>query len=231
MSTHTRTAVVTGGFGVLGAAVGRHFELAGWRVALLDRAPAAERHKADSCLAIGDVDLTDAAATARAVTRVVDEFGGIDALVNVAGGFRWQLLAEGDLATWDLMYAMNLRTAVVVSQAALPHLKTSGAGCIVNIGAGAAAGRAAAGMAAYAAAKAGVHKLTESLADELKDQGITVNAVLPGIIDTPQNRADMPTADFSRWVAPADIAQVVLFLASASARSVTGALVPVTGRG
>ena len=228
---NTRIADVTGGFGVLGTAVGRHFELAGWRVALLDRAPGGDRHEADSRLAIGDVDLTNGAATARAVTRVVEEFGGIDALVNVAGGFRWQRLAEGDMATWDLMCTINLRTAGVVSQAALPHLKVSGAGCIVSIGAGAAAGRAVAGMAAYTTSEAGVHKLTESLADELKDQGITVNAVLPGIIDTQQNGTDMPTADFSRWVVPSDIAEVVLSLASASARSVTGALIPVTGHG
>ena len=129
------------------------------------------------------------------------------------------------------MYSLNLRTAVAASRAALPHLKASGAGRIINVGAGAAAARAGAGMAAYTASKAGVHKFTESLADELKDAGVTVNAVLPGIIDTPQNRADMPNADTSRWVQPVDIAEVVLFLASAQARSVTGALIPVTGKG
>ncbi len=231
MNSRPHVVIVTGGLGVLGAAVAQRFAEAGWRVAVLDRANPPDADAGTSRVAIGNVDLTDAAAAARAVGLVVEKFGGVDALVNVAGGFRWQLLADGDIATWDLMYAMNLKTAIVVSQAALRHLKASGAGRIVNVGAGAAAGRAAAGMAAYAASKAGVHKLTESLADELKDHGMTVNAVLPGIIDTPQNRTDMPSADFSRWVAPADIAEVVLFLASESARSVTGALIPVTGRG
>jgi NAD(P)-dependent dehydrogenase (short-subunit alcohol dehydrogenase family) len=163
--------------------------------------------------------------------RVNERFGRIDCLVNVAGGFRWELVAGGELATFDVMYSLNLRTAVVASRAVLPYLKDRGAGRIINIGAGAAAARAGAGMAAYTASKAGVHKFTESLADELKDTGVTVNAVLPGVIDTAQNRADMPNADVSRWVPPADIAELVLFLASRQARSITGALIPVTGRG
>jgi NAD(P)-dependent dehydrogenase (short-subunit alcohol dehydrogenase family) len=119
----------------------------------------------------------------------------------------------------------------VLTQAALPSVRKSAAGRIVLVGAGAAAGKAAAGMAAYAASKAGVHKLTESLADELKDTGICVNAVLPGTIDTPQNRRDMPDADFSRWVAPLALANVIHFLASTDAEAVTGALIPVNGRG
>ena len=86
-------------------------------------------------------------------------------------------------------------------------------------------------MGAYAASKAGVQRLTESLADELKDRGITVNAILPGMIDTPRNRLDMPDADFSRWVAPAAIAEVIVFLASDAAAAVTGAAIPVIGRG
>jgi NAD(P)-dependent dehydrogenase (short-subunit alcohol dehydrogenase family) len=129
------------------------------------------------------------------------------------------------------MYAMNLKTAVVLTQAALPAIRKSQAGRIVLVGAGAAAGKAAAGMAAYTASKAGVHKLTESLADELKDAGITVNAVLPGVIDTPVNRKDMPDADFGRWVAPSALANVIHFLASTEAEAVTGALIPVNGRG
>jgi NAD(P)-dependent dehydrogenase (short-subunit alcohol dehydrogenase family) len=157
-------------------------------------------------------------------------FGGIDALVNVAGGFRWELLRDGEVETWDELYAINLRTAVVACKAALPALLERGRGRIINVGAGAAA-RAAAGMGAYAASKSGVERLTESLAAELRDRGVTVNAVLPGIIDTPRNRADMPDADFARWVAPEAIADVIVFLASDAARAVTGAAVPVFGRG
>ena len=126
---------------------------------------------------------------------------------------------------------MNLRTAVVCCKAALPALLERGAGCIVNIGAGAAAARAAAGMGAYTASKAGVQRLTESLAEEVKDRGVRVNAVLPGTIDTPRNRADMPDADVARWVAPEAIADVIVFLASDAARAVTGASIPVFGRG
>ena len=101
---------------------------------------------------------------------------------------------------------------------------------IINIGAGAAA-KAGAGMGAYTASKAGVQRLTESLSEETKDRGITVNAILPGTIDTPRNRADMPDADFTRWVAPASIAEVIVFLASDAAASITGAAIPVFGRG
>jgi NAD(P)-dependent dehydrogenase (short-subunit alcohol dehydrogenase family) len=124
---------------------------------------------------------------------------------------------------------MNVTTAANACRAALPHLRASTAGRIVNVGANAAL-RSGAGMGAYAASKAGVHRLTESLAEELKADRITVNAVLPSILDTPANRADMPKADPSAWVSPAELSAVILFLASAAASAVTGALVPVTGR-
>jgi NAD(P)-dependent dehydrogenase (short-subunit alcohol dehydrogenase family) len=181
-------------------------------------------------LLCGDVDLADATAAAAAVRHVCEAAGGLDALINVAGGFKWQLLAGGTLEIWEAMFATNLKTAVSASSAALPYLGTRGAGRIVNIGAGAAA-RAAAGMGAYTASKAGVERLTESLADELKDRNITVNCILPGTLDTPRNRVDMPQADFSRWVAPEAVADVVVFLASDAARAVTGAAIRVFGRG
>ncbi len=127
------------------------------------------------------------------------------------------------------MFRMNVLTATNASRAAIPHLKRSASGRIVNIGANGAV-KAAAGMGAYAASKAGVHKLTESLAEELKPDGVTVNAILPSIIDTPTNRADMPKADFASWVSPGELAAAILFLASEEASAVTGALLPVTGR-
>jgi NAD(P)-dependent dehydrogenase (short-subunit alcohol dehydrogenase family) len=129
------------------------------------------------------------------------------------------------------MFRINLLTAVTASRAALAALKASGTGSIVNIGAGAAA-KAGAGMGAYAASKAGVAKLTESLADELAGAGVRVNALLPSIIDTPTNRRDMPKADFGSWVQPQDIGKVIVFLLSDQSAAITGASIPVTvGRG
>lgn len=233
-SARRRAIVVTGAFGNLGLAVARAFRDQGAVVALLGRgqppAPVGAEFPAPHCV-LGGVDLTRAASARTAMETVRTTLGAIDVLINVAGGFRWQTLEQGDVDVWDAMFAMNLKTTVVSTKAALPRLLESPAGRIINVGAGAAARPAGAGMGAYAASKAGVHKLTESLAEELKDRGITVNAVLPGIIDTPQNRTDMPQADFSRWVQPEAIAAVIAFLASEQAAAVTGALVPVYGRG
>jgi NAD(P)-dependent dehydrogenase (short-subunit alcohol dehydrogenase family) len=187
----------------------------------------AERLAPDG-LTLGGVDLASAEGARRAMAEVKARFGRLDALVNVAGGFRWETVEEGDPATWDHLFALNVKTALNASRAALPYLLESGAGRIVNVGANAAR-KAGAGMGPYAASKAGVHRLTESMAEELKHRGVTVNAVLPSIIDTPANRAEMPNARFDRWVAPAELAAVILFLASPEAKAVTGALVPVTG--
>ena len=137
-------------------------------------------------------------------------------------------VAQGQPA-WDRMQALNLTTALNASRAALSYLKAASDGRIVNVGS-AAALKPGAGMGAYGTAKLGVHALTQALAEELKTTSVTVNAVLPSIIDTPANRKDMPDADPAAWVAPADLAAVILFLASPESRAMTGALVPVTGR-
>jgi NAD(P)-dependent dehydrogenase (short-subunit alcohol dehydrogenase family) len=178
---------------------------------------------------LGGVDLTDAAAARQAMDQVVGGLGGLDGLVNVAGGFAWEAFDGGAIDTWDRMYAVNLRTAVLASQAALPHLLRSPAAAIVNVGAAAAA-RAGTGMGAYAAAKAGVARLTEAMADEFKPRGLRVNAVLPSVLDTPANRTDMPDDDPARWVTPEQLARVIAFLLSDDAAAVTGACLPVTGR-
>ena len=224
---------MTGAFGALGTAVARRFAGRGARVGLLGREPvpaSARQEFGAGHVLLGGVDLTVPEAADAAMQAVAAATGGFRVLVNVAGGFRWETLAEGDVSTWDLMFAMNLKTAVVASKAALPHLVAAGGGRIVNIGAG-AAGRAATGMGAYAASKAGVERLTEALAAELRDRNVTVNAILPGTIDTPANRAAMPEADVTRWVEPEAVADVVVFLASDAARAVTGAAVRVFGRG
>jgi NAD(P)-dependent dehydrogenase (short-subunit alcohol dehydrogenase family) len=234
MHSSTPVVVITGAFGVLGHAVAQAFAARGAQLALLDVTPQPPPDvRADfgaAPLVFGGVDLSHMEATRRAMAATAMRFGRIDVLVNVAGGFRWEKLEDGEPETWDQLYAMNLRTAVVCCKAVLPAMLERGTGCIINIGAGAAA-RAGAGMGAYTASKAGVQRLTESLSEEVKDRGITVNAILPGTIDTPRNRADMPDADFSRWVAPEAIAAVIVFLASDAARAVTGAAIPVLGRG
>jgi NAD(P)-dependent dehydrogenase (short-subunit alcohol dehydrogenase family) len=225
-----RRIAITGAFGTLGTAVVRCALAEGAHVAALDHA-AAPRSASDftGAMLIGGVDLADEQGAHGALTRAATALGGLDGLVNIAGGFAWEKVEGGSLETWDRLYRLNTRTALAASQAALPFLRDSRAGRIVNIGA-AGATRAAAGMGAYAASKSGVARLTEALAEELKAQGITVNALLPSIIDTEPNRKDMPDADFSRWVQPGQIGDAIVFLLSDRAQAITGALIPIVGR-
>jgi NAD(P)-dependent dehydrogenase (short-subunit alcohol dehydrogenase family) len=222
-----KVVVITGASGALGKVVAEVALARGARVAGVDHA-AAQMPATEIWIELGGVDLSDAAAAKTALDAVAAHFGSVDALVNIAGGFAFETVAEGDPKTWQRMYALNVLTALNASRSALPHLAASAAGRIINIGAMGAL-QAGAGMGAYAASKAGVHRLTEALAAEWKGK-ITVNAVLPSIIDTPANRASMPKADFSKWVTPQELAEVILFLASDAASAVTGALLPVNGR-
>jgi len=220
--------VITGAFGALGAAVSAVVRKAGANVACIDFADAAKGPANSDYVVIGGVDLGTPAAAATAIGTAAEKLGGLDGLVNIAGGFRWETVADGDIATWDFMYNVNVRTAVNATRAALPKLKHQG-GRVLNIGAGGAV-KAGMGMGAYAASKAGIAKLTEALAEELKDSGVTVNAILPSIIDTPVNRADMPKAEFDRWVKPEQIADLIVFLLSDKSTAITGALIPISGR-
>jgi NAD(P)-dependent dehydrogenase (short-subunit alcohol dehydrogenase family) len=230
MNLADKRVAVTGGFGALGIATVNVLQAAGARVAAIDRAnaPPAGISLGDA-RTYGGVDIGDAASAKATFAKIAEALGGLDALVNIAGTFRFEKIADGKLDTWDLLYNVNLRTAVAASQAALPFLIESKAASIVNIGAMGAL-KAGAGMGAYAASKAGIFKLTESLADELKEKDITVNAILPSTIDTPANRADMPKANFSHWVKPEQIADLIVFLLSGHARAITGALIPIAGR-
>jgi NAD(P)-dependent dehydrogenase (short-subunit alcohol dehydrogenase family) len=223
-----KVVVVTGGFGVLGHAVAEAALAAGAYVALPGREQKSKIAEQERLLVLGGVDLADFAAVRQAIDTVAVRFGKIDGLANVAGGFRWQTLGDGDPTGWTDQFAMNLLTAATATKAALPYLRAS-QGAIVNV-ASAPAKKAGAGMGAYAASKAGVLRLTESLAEEEKNAGVRVNAILPTIIDTPRNRADMPKADFSRWVKPEDIAKAILFLLSSDAKAITGAELLIAGR-
>jgi NAD(P)-dependent dehydrogenase (short-subunit alcohol dehydrogenase family) len=223
-----KVVVVTGGFGVLGHAVAEAALAAEALVALPGREEKSKIAEQERLLVLGGVDLTDFAAVTHAFETVVARFGKIDGLANIAGGFRWQTLGDGDLTGWTEQFTMNLLTAATATKAALPYLRVS-EGAIVNV-ASAPAKKAGAGMGAYAASKAGVLRLTESLAEEEKKAGVRVNAVLPTIIDTPRKRADMPNAGFSRWVKPEDIAKAILFLLSSEAKAITGAELLIAGR-
>jgi len=222
-----KVVVVTGASGALGKVVAETALARGARVAGVDHATS-QIPATDNRIELGGVDLSDAAAAKRAIDAAAAHFGRLDALVNIAGGFAFETVADGDPKTWQHMYALNVLTALNASRSAIPHLVASGAGRIVNVGAMGAL-QAGSGMGAYAASKAGVHRLTEALAAEWKGR-ITVNAVLPSTIDTPANRASMPKADFGKWVTPQELADVILFLTSDAASAVTGALLPVSGR-
>jgi NAD(P)-dependent dehydrogenase (short-subunit alcohol dehydrogenase family) len=228
MSLKGKTIAVTGAFGILGTAVVQALLAQGAAVAAIDRADAPRDPATLGAASLhGGVDLGDAGAAKAAFDAIARAHGGLHGVVNIAGGFRWEKVAGASLEGWDAMYQMNLRTAVAACQAALAHLPDGGR--IINIGANGAV-KAGAGMGSYAASKAGVMRMTEALAEELKDRAITVNALLPSIIDTPANRKDMPDADFARWVQPAQLAAAIVFLLSDQADAITGALIPVVGR-
>jgi NAD(P)-dependent dehydrogenase (short-subunit alcohol dehydrogenase family) len=222
-----KVIVVTGASGALGKVVAELALARGARVAGIDHAPS-QIPATPNRIELGGVDLSDPDQAKKAIDAAAAHFGRLDALINIAGGFAFEAIAEGDPKTWQRMYALNVLTALNASQSAIPYLEASKAGRIVNIGAMGAL-QAGAGMGAYAASKAGVHRLTEALAAEWKGR-ITVNAVLPSTIDTPANRASMPKADFKKWVTAEELAEVILFLASDAASAVTGALLPVSGR-
>ena len=228
----TGLVVITGAAGALGSAIVGQFLADGRTIAALDRAgPRLDTLAAgapDGRVHPVGVELTDRAAV-HSAWQEIDRFGEAQALVNVAGAFASGSLADTDESVLAAMVDTNVATALWSSQAGAERLAAAGGGAIVNIGSRTAiTGR---GPVAYAAAKSAVVRVTQVLADELRAQRIRVNAVLPSIIDTPANRADMPKADPAKWVAPDDLAAVILFLASEEARAVTGALVPVTGRG
>ena len=211
--------VITGGLGILGHAITQAAHDMGAITALIDRV---EPRNADhgATLVVSGIDLADPASAKAAFKQIADKLGPVHALMNVAGAFAWNKVADGGMDAWTDMYRANVLSAVGASIAVLEHMPSGGA--IINVAA-AATTRAAAGMGAYTAAKSGVLRLTESLADELKPRGIRVNSVSPTILDTPRNRDDMPDADPSKWLQPSDLAKTMLWLASSESNALTGA--------
>ncbi|RMX11007.1 SDR family NAD(P)-dependent oxidoreductase [Vandammella animalimorsus] len=234
MNHPARTLLITGASGNLGRAVARHFRAHGERLILLDHSPEALQQQFGDwppaqalCL---NCDLLDPAALDAALGGARQHFGPIEVLCNLAGGFDMGPPVHATpLHVWQRQYQLNLLTALHACQAVVPDMLTLGRGKIVNIGALAAAHKGAPHMAAYTTAKTAVIRMTESLAAELREQGINVNCVLPSIIDTPQNRAAMPDADPTRWVAPEQLAAIIGFLCSEAAAPIHGAALPVSG--
>jgi len=228
--------LVTGASGNLGSAVVRAFGQADARLVLVDRSPDRLPElfpelagSPERFLATG-VDLSDADDAARMVEEVLARFGRIDVLANTVGGYRAGTpVHETTLETWEFMLALNARTAFVASRAVVPAMLEQGAGKIIHT-ASRAALKGGRNAVAYSISKSAVVRLVESLAAELKDKGINANCVVPGTIDTPENREAMPKANHSKWVPPEAIADVFLFLASDAARSIHGAAIPVYGR-
>ena len=224
-----RAAVVTGAAGVLGRAVVRRFRALGARVAAIDRSAEALAGAADADAAYA-CDLTDENAVRDTFAAIRKDQDRIDVLANIAGGFAMgPRVEETTAADWRAMLEINAVTAWLACKYALPSMREAGFGRIVNIGARAAR-RPGAKMAPYCVSKAAVVTLTEVLALECADSGVTANCVLPGTIDTPRNRADMPNADHSRWVPPEELAVAIAQLADPANRAVNGAIVPVYGR-
>jgi NAD(P)-dependent dehydrogenase (short-subunit alcohol dehydrogenase family) len=236
-SLHQRVVVITGASGNLGTATARAFRAAGAHTVLVDRAADRLHHQyadivvSSDHLLLGGVNLADEASVGSAIGSAVERFGRIDVLVNTVGAWRGgQPVHKASLADWTFLHETNVLPTLLTCRAAIPHFLAQGRGRIINIAArSGVVGEG--GSAAYSAAKSGVLRLTEALSAELRSSGINVNAVLPSTLDTPQNRAALPSADHAKWVAPEAVADVVLFLASDAARAVHGAALPVYGLG
>ena len=232
MTPIKKTVLLTGAAGNLGRAVAQMFAHDGANLVLLDRSPLSDTALAALepalCLPIA-LDLCDAGQVHAAVDQAIARFGRIDVLCNLTGGFAMgQTVHETSDSAWDGMQDINVLTLRNTARAVVPQMLLQGGGKIVNVGAYSAQ-RGLAGMGAYIAAKSEVLRITEAMSAELRMKNINVNCVLPTILDTPQNRADMPDADPTRWVHPHDLARVIAFLASDAARAIHGAAVPVTG--
>jgi len=230
MHAERRTVMVTGAAGTLGSAVAAAFAGEGANLVLLDRREPRlpEGIDASACL-VAPVDLLDAGQVSAAADLARRRFGAIDVLCNIAGGFRMgEAVHETSSDTWDFLFDLNARSVVHAARAVVPGMIARRSGRIVNVAAFAAR-HGVARMGAYCASKSAVVRLTEAMAAELREQGINVNCVMPTIIDTPENRRDMPDADPANWVGPADLAEVIRFLASPAAKAIHGAALPVTG--
>jgi len=225
-----RVAVVTGGTGGLGRSVVKLLLEEGLRVHVPWRSEAEARELAALVraprpdLTLAEADVTDPASVQSWFASVGAKEGRLDVLCNLVGGFSAGGIAETEPEGWERMVRLNATSAFLCCRAAVPLLAESGGGRIVNVTALPALERGGPGMSAYAASKAALLSLTHSLSRELREQGITVNAVAPEILDTAANRRAMPEADTSGWLRAEDVARVIAFLAGPHGRVVTGSV-------
>jgi NAD(P)-dependent dehydrogenase (short-subunit alcohol dehydrogenase family) len=229
-----KVAVVTGAAGNLGRVVARTFLDAEANVALVDRSkgrlhPLFDGLDPSRCHFAENIDNSSIESMQSMVAGVVEHFGRLDFFVHTIGGFEGgQPLYETSLDSFERMIDSHARTTFIACRVVTPHMLSQGSGKIVTVASRSALGGQAR-QSAYAAAKTAALRLTESLSAEVKAKGINVNCVLPGVIDTEENRRDMPDADHSRWVQPESLAGVILFLCSDLARDIHGAGIPVYG--
>jgi NAD(P)-dependent dehydrogenase (short-subunit alcohol dehydrogenase family) len=230
-----KVVMVTGAAGNLGRVVARFFLEAGANAALVDRDQGRLKPlfdglvPADCYHLVEGVDSSSFEAMEAAAAGVIERFGSLDILVHAIGGFKGgKPLSETSIDTYDSMLNSHPRTTFIACKAVIPHMLAQGSGKIVTM-ASRSALEGQARQSAYSAAKGAVLRLTESLSDEVKSSGINVNCILPGVIDTEENRRAMPDADHSRWVQPESLSSVILFLCSDDARDIHGAAVPVFG--
>jgi NAD(P)-dependent dehydrogenase (short-subunit alcohol dehydrogenase family) len=232
-----RIAIVTGGAGALGRATNRALLDAGATVITTDTHAHGMHDLAASFpddlrarFTTIEADVATEEGAAAVVRRATEAYGGLDILVNIVGGYAGgPHIAETDLATWQQQITLNATTAFLMARAAIPAMQPGARGRIINVSSRVAR-TSPAGLGAYAVSKAAVITLTEVLANEVRDSGITVNAIMPSVIDTPANRRDMPDADFAAWVRPEQIGGVIRFLASEESGIISGAAIPVYGR-
>jgi len=231
-----QVVIITGAVGNLGAATARAFQMAGDKTVLVDRSQeklseafSSIANSPDHLLA-GGVDLSEPASLGKLVADALARLGRIDALVHTVGAWRGgKPVHEEDLANWDFLFNVNVRTTLLCCRAVIPQMLKQGRGKIITV-ASRDGFKGSAGYAAYSASKSAVLRLAESMADELKASNINMNCILPSTIDTPQNRVAQPGADFTKWVEPAAIADVIRFLASDASRAINGAAIPVFGK-
>lgn len=235
MKLRNRIAIITGGTGALGRAVVSVFIEEGAKVVctyIIDEelshySSLAENQKSN--LVFVQADVTKEKSVAETVQKTLERFGRVDVLVNIVGGFTYAKIVDTDEKIWDSMMNVNLKSTFLCSKAVLPQMVKQNYGKIINISSRPGL-KGSSGVGAYAASKAAVMNLTETIADEVRDYEINVNAILPSTIDTPANRKSMPDADFSKWVKPEEIARVITFLASDDSKPMSGAGIPVYGK-